>query len=29
MPRSHSDFPTKISLLAFILSACLNTLEAQ
>ena len=29
MPRSHSDFPTKISLFAFILSACLNTLQAQ
>ena len=26
VPRSHSEFPTNISLLALILSACLNTL---
>lgn len=26
MPRSHSEFPTNINLLALILSACLNTL---
>ena len=26
IPRSHSEFPTNISLLALILSACLNTL---